>query len=127
MKNNEKDATLLVSVIIAVLLSFPIWGALVFPAWGKPHYISEVDGHDAQYWYQMFSNSRKESILWRNIAHQYWQFLDYDDKENHVGHGNFFDDCISETETYDQLNELLDGDWEDFFLEWEDHHEEIDW
>jgi hypothetical protein len=132
MKNNEKDTTLLVSVIIAVLLSFPIWGALVFPAWGKPHYVGEeVEGHDAQYWYEQFTNARKESILWRNIAHQYWQYRDYDfwpdSCAEPLGRHNFFDDCISETDTYDKLYELLDGDFEDFFTDWDDHHEETSW
>lgn len=83
--------------------------------------------NEAEYWHQMYLNEKKECILWRNIAHQYWQYLDYDDRENHLGHGNFFDDCISETDTYDQLNELLEGDFEDFFCEWESHYEEINW
>lgn len=73
-----------------------------------------------------FLNARKEAILWRNIAHQYWQYYDYDDRENHIGHGNFFLDVISESDTYDQLSELNGGDFEDFFYEWESHDEQLD-
>jgi hypothetical protein len=81
-----------------------------------------VNGHGAEYWHQRFLDDREELLLWRDVAHMYWQFQDYDYLDDKtwepVGRHNFWDDCISETQTYDMLDSIQQGDWEDFYAEW---------
>ena len=78
--------------------------------------------NEAEYWHQKYLQSQEELMLWRDVAHMYWQFQDYDylDDKNWepVGRHNFWDDCISETQTYDMLDSIQGGDWEDFFFDW---------
>lgn len=78
--------------------------------------------NDAEYWHQKYLQSQQELLLWRDIAHMYWQFQDYDYLDDKtwepVGRHNFWDDCISETATYDKLDSIQQGDWEDFFGDW---------
>lgn len=128
-KKQNKDVTLWVSIVMAAVLFFPVYGQMFTSC--KSEKAVLVEGHDAEYWRQMYLREKKECLLWRNIAHQYWQYRDYDfwpdSCAEPLGRHNFFDDCISETDTYDKLYELLDGDFEDFFTDWDDHHEEISW
>ena len=35
-----------------------------------------------------------------------------------IARHNFFDDCISETESFQVANDVREGDWEDFFEDW---------
>lgn len=77
---------------------------------------------EAEYWHQRYLQSQEELTLWRDVAHMYWQFQDYDYLDDKtwepVGRHNFWDDCISETDTYDKLDSIQQGDWEDFFFNW---------
>lgn len=78
--------------------------------------------NEAEYWHQKYLQSQEELMLWRDACHMYWQFGDYDFLDDEtwepVGRHNFWDDCISETDTYDKLDSIQGGDWEDFFFDW---------
>lgn len=68
----DKDATWLVNIILCVILAFVLCGHMGCVPTKK------VQGHDAQYWYEQYLNSRHEMFLWENICHQYYEFKDYD-------------------------------------------------
>lgn len=118
MKKNN-DATWLVSLVMALVLFFPVYGQMLSC---KSEKAVLVEGHDAEYWRQKYLQSQEELMLWRDVAHMYWQFGDYDYLDDKtwepVGRHNFWDDCISETATYDKLDSIQQGDWEDFYAEW---------
>jgi len=116
-KNESKDCSFLVSAVLAVVLLFPCYGSMLTGC-TQSKSTEMVDGHDVEYWHQMFLQEREELMCWRDMCHSYWQYLDYDDKENHLGHGNFFLDVISEGDAYDRLCEINGGDFEDFFYMW---------
>ena len=115
-KKQDKDVTLWVSIAMAAVLFFPIYGQMFTSC--KSEKAVLVEGHDAEYWHKMFLQEREELMCWRDMCHSYWQYLDYDDRENHLGHGNFFLDVISEGDAYDRLCEINGGDFEDFFFMW---------
>ena len=116
----DKDVTLWVSIVLALVLFFPVYGQMFTSC--KSEKTVLVEGHDAEYWRQKYLQSQEELMLWRDVAHMYWQFGDYDFLDDKtwepVGRHNFWDDCISETQTYDKLDSIQGGDWEDFFGDW---------
>jgi hypothetical protein len=80
-----------------------------------------VEGHDAPYWHQRFLDDREELLLWRDICHMYYQFKDYEDLDENwepVRRYTFWEDAIMDTQTFDQLDSIQGGDWEDFYAEW---------
>lgn len=117
----DKDVTLWVSIVMAAVLFFPFYGQMFISCKSE----KLVMGQDAQYWYEQYINARHEMFLWENIAHQYYEFKDYDfiDEEgNIIGRHNFWDDCISESEAYDMLDSIKEGDWEDFPFDWDNNY-----
>lgn len=120
-KKQDKDATLWVSIVMAAVLFFPFYGQMFTSCKSE----KLVMGRDAQYWYEQYINARHEMFLWENICHQYYEFKDYDfidDDGNMVGRHNFWDDCISESEAYDMLDSIKEGDWEDFPFDWDNNY-----
>ena len=116
----DKDVTLWVSLMLAVILFFPVYGQMLT---GCVKTVTPVEeSADAEYWHQKYLQSQEELLLWRDIAHMYWQFRDYDYLDDKTweprGLHNFWDDCISETCEYDKLDSIQHGDWEDFFFDW---------
>lgn len=80
-----------------------------------------VNGHSAEYWHQRFLDNREELLLWRDIAHMYYQFKDYEDLDENwepVRRYTFWEDAIMDTPTFDKLDSIQQGDWEDFYAEW---------
>ena len=54
------------------------------------------------------------------MLHMYWQHLDIelDEDGDTIARHTFFDDVISENDCYMVANEIREGDWEDFFMDW---------
>lgn len=80
-----------------------------------------VNGHGAEYWHQRFLDDREELLLWRDVAHMYYQFNDYEDLDENwepVRRYTFWEDAIMDTQTFDKLDSIQGGDWEDFYAEW---------
>lgn len=55
------------------------------------------------------------------MLHAYYQFLDVelDEDGDTISRHNFFWDCISESDCYRVADEIREGDWEDFFKDWD--------
>ena len=58
---------------------------------------------------------------YRHMLKLYYHYKDYEEydfiNDTYEGRYTFWDDCISETDAYDTANEILQGDWGDFFDE----------
>lgn len=77
--------------------------------------------NDAEYWHQKYLQSQEELMLWRDVAHMYYQFKDYEDLDENwepVRRYTFWEDAIMDTQTFDKLDSIQQGDWEDFYAEW---------
>jgi hypothetical protein len=51
----------------------------------------------------------------------YYQFNDYEDLDENwepVRRYTFWEDAIMDTQTFDKLDSIQGGDWEDFYAEW---------
>lgn len=80
-----------------------------------------VQKHDAPYWHQKYLSAQEELMLWRDICHMYYQFNDYEDLDENwepVRRYTFWEDAIMDTQTFDKLDSIQGGDWEDFYAEW---------
>jgi hypothetical protein len=67
------------------------------------------------------SQAIKLANAYRDMLKSYYHYKDYEEydfiTDTYEGRYTFWDDCISETDAYDTANEILQGDWGDFFDE----------
>lgn len=62
----------------------------------------------------------KLAECYRNMLHIYWEDLDVEtDRDgNVIARHNYFDDVITETDSYIIADSLLNGNWNGFFYNW---------
>ena len=67
------------------------------------------------------SQAMRLANAYRDMLKSYYHYKDYEvydiNTDTYEGRYTFWDDCISETDAYDTANEILQGNWGDFFDE----------
>lgn len=117
-KKENKDVTLWVSIVMALALFFPIYGPMLTSCVKTE---ATTTDESAEYWHQKYLSAQEELMLWRDICHMYYQFKDYEDLDENwepVRRYTFWEDAIMDTPTFDKLDSIQQGDWEDFYAEW---------
>lgn len=67
----------------------------------------------------IINHERKLAWAYEEMLHDYWQYKDIEEFDDGTStQGNFFLDCIMETDAFFVADSLKHGDWEDFFYEW---------